>query len=43
MPRRPQENLSIENYWWLHCTQDDAPSAEEVDEQAELLTDAAEA
>jgi NADPH-dependent ferric siderophore reductase len=34
--------VAFTGYWRLHRTQDDAPSAEEVAEQAEVLADAAE-
>jgi NADPH-dependent ferric siderophore reductase len=34
--------VAFTGYWRLHRTQDDAPSAEEIAEQAEVLADAAE-
>ena len=37
-----RRSVAFTGYWRLHRTQDDAPSAEEVEEQAEQLADAAE-
>jgi hypothetical protein len=41
MSRR--RRVAFTGYWRLHRTQDDAPTAEEVAEQAEVLAEAAEA
>jgi NADPH-dependent ferric siderophore reductase len=37
-----RRSVAFTGYWRLHRTQDDAPTAEEVEEQAEVLADAAE-
>jgi NADPH-dependent ferric siderophore reductase len=37
-----RRSVAFTGYWRLHRTQDDAPTAEEVAEQAEVLADAAE-
>jgi NADPH-dependent ferric siderophore reductase len=38
-----RRSVAFTGYWRLHRTQDDAPSEEEIAEQAEVLADAAEA